>query len=107
MTFGQKSSYVVVYGMLAVIALLVAAAYLLLMAGNSAQAQTSVPAAPTGLTAPSFTHSSVTLSWDDPGDSSITGYRILRRVVARNIGGAFPCSNIFVPSSAVLVSTCI
>ena len=35
------------------------------------------PAAPTGLAAdPS--HDSVTLSWADPGDDSITGYRILR-----------------------------
>ena len=38
-----------------------------------------VPAAPTGLTAPSVTHDSVTLGWDDPGDDSITGYRVLRR----------------------------
>ena len=26
------------------------------------------------------THNSVTLTWDDPGDSSITGYQILRRI---------------------------
>ena len=34
---------------------------------------------PTGLTAPSVSHDSVTLTWDDPGDSSITGYQVLRR----------------------------
>ena len=37
-----------------------------------------VPAAPTGLSA-SASHDSVTLTWDDPGDDSITGYVILRR----------------------------
>ena len=36
------------------------------------------PATPTGLTG-AFTHESVSLSWDDPGDPSITGYQILRR----------------------------
>ena len=33
---------------------------------------------PTGLTVASFSHDSVTLSWDDPGDSSITGYQVQR-----------------------------
>ena len=37
------------------------------------------PSAPTGLTVPSVSHDSVTLSWDDPGDGSITGYQVLRR----------------------------
>ena len=36
------------------------------------------PAAPTAL-AGAVTHESVSLSWDDPGDPSITGYQILRR----------------------------
>ena len=37
-----------------------------------------VPAQPTGLsTAP--THNSVTLTWDNPGDDSITHYQVLRR----------------------------
>ena len=35
------------------------------------------PAKPTGLTS-AVTHDSVALSWDDPQDDSITGYRILR-----------------------------
>ena len=38
----------------------------------------SVPAAPTGL-AVSATHAAVSLTWDDPGDASITSYQILRR----------------------------
>ena len=36
------------------------------------------PAAPTGLTASRIGHDSVTLAWDDPGDASITGYRVMR-----------------------------
>ncbi len=36
------------------------------------------PSKPTGLSA-TFSHDSVTLTWDDPGDDSITGYVILRR----------------------------
>ena len=37
-----------------------------------------VPDKPTGLSA-TATHDRVTLTWDDPGDDSITGYVILRR----------------------------
>ena len=37
-----------------------------------------VPAKPTGLSA-TATHDQVVLTWDDPGDDSITGYVILRR----------------------------
>ena len=36
------------------------------------------PAAPTGLTTQGVTHNSITLSWTDPEDASITGYRVLR-----------------------------
>ena len=50
----------------------------LALSTNPAHAQT-VPEAPTGLTAPTVTHNSVTLSWDDPGDSTIESYQILRR----------------------------
>ena len=67
------------YYALIVAAVLVATAYLLITAGDVSQAQTSTPAAPTGLTVESFAHDSVTLSWDDPEDSSITGYQVLRR----------------------------
>ena len=50
-------------------------------AAGPAEAQTppsGPPAKPTGLTG-TITHESVSLSWDDPGDASITGYQILRR----------------------------
>ena len=46
------------------------------------------PAKPTGLTA-TASHDSVTLTWDDPGDHSITGYVILRRVRVNDEGGDF------------------
>ena len=38
----------------------------------------TVPSTPTGLGA-SATHDTVSLTWDDPGDASITSYQILRR----------------------------
>ena len=47
------------------------------------------PAKPSGLRATSVSHDSVTLSWDDPGDSSITGYRILRRDIVNDPPGTF------------------
>ena len=59
--------------------LLLAAAAMLSAPGDRVHAQTNVPDAPTGLTALTVGHDSVTLSWDDPGDSSITGYQVLRR----------------------------
>ena len=46
------------------------------------------PAKPRGLEA-TATHDSVTLIWDDPGDDSITGYVILRRVRENDVGGDF------------------
>ena len=48
----------------------------------------SVPDKPTGLSA-TATHDQVVLTWDDPGDASITGYVILRRVRVNNTGGDF------------------
>ena len=47
-----------------------------------------VPDQPTGLEA-TATHGEVVLTWDDPGDDSITGYVILRRVRVNNTGGDF------------------
>ena len=47
-----------------------------------------VPDKPTGLNA-TASHNSVTLTWDDPGDDSITGYVILRRVRVNDTGGDF------------------
>ena len=43
------------------------------------------PAAPTGLTTSGVTHNSITLSWTDPDDTSITGYRVLRGNEAGNL----------------------
>ena len=47
-----------------------------------------VPDKPTGLEA-TVTHGQVVLTWDEPGDDSITGYVILRRVRENNTGGDF------------------
>ena len=61
----------------------------LLCAAPRARAQEgSVPAKPTGLSAVA-THASVTLAWDDPGNTSITGYVILRRDIVRQLPGVF------------------
>ena len=46
------------------------------------------PEKPTGLEA-TATHDSVTLTWDDPDDDSITGYVILRRIRVNDQGGDF------------------
>ena len=48
----------------------------------------SAPDKPSGLSA-TATHDQVVLTWDDPGDASITGYVILRRVRVNNTGGEF------------------
>ena len=48
------------------------------------------PDKPKGLDA-TATHDSVTLTWDDPQDESITGYVILRRVRVNDQGGDFQC----------------
>ena len=47
-----------------------------------------VPDKPTGLEA-TESHGQVVLTWNDPGDDSITGYVILRRVRENNTGGDF------------------
>ena len=49
---------------------------------------TEPPAAPQNLIA-AVAHDRVVLSWDDPGDDSITGYRILRRETDRQDPGVF------------------
>ena len=48
----------------------------------------SPPDKPRGLEA-TATHDSITLTWDDPEDDSITGYVILRRVRINDQGGDF------------------
>ena len=52
------------------------------------QRATAAPAKPTGLSA-TASHDQVVLTWDDPGDASITGYVILRRVRENDVGGEF------------------
>ena len=47
-----------------------------------------VPDKPTGLEA-TESHGQVVLTWDDPGDDTITGYVILRRVRENDTGGDF------------------
>ena len=65
---------------------------------RSASAQITVPAAPTGLAVDSRTHNSVTLSWDDPGDSTIQSYQVLRYRFGRVVFGG----NIAVSRFAVI-----
>ena len=43
------------------------------------------PAAPTGLTVSRVGHSVLTLTWNDPQDANITGYRILRGTAADSL----------------------
>ena len=65
--------------LLAVVAFLVAGPVSGMSGPVDAQVpQSGPPATPTGLTG-TFTHESVSLSWDHPGDPSITSYQILRR----------------------------
>ena len=62
---------------------------------------TEPPARPTGLSA-TASHDSVTLTWDDPGDDTITGYVILRRVRENDVGGEF---SVLVPDTGSTATT--
>jgi len=62
-----------------VAAVVVSILILFLALAASGLAQSGVPERPTGLTSTSISHDSVTIAWDDPADTSITGYEILRR----------------------------
>ena len=77
------------YGLRPVIVAILAALVTLTTTVGDTHAQPSVPAAPTGLIATSVSHDSVTLSWDDPGDTSITGYQVLRRDTVNQAPGTF------------------
>ena len=71
-------------------AALLAVICLLVIRNNGAQAQAVVvPDNPTGLTAATVAHNSITLSWNDPGDSTISGYVILRRDPETQDAGTF------------------
>ena len=67
----------------------------------SAAEPTELPAKPTGLSA-TASHDSVTLTWDDPQDDSITGYVILRRVRENDTGGEF---SVLVPDTGSASTT--
>ena len=79
MRFNRRGPSAALRGILHARTLLLAAVCTLLIFGSQAHAQIAVPAEPTGLSAASITHDSITLSWDDPSDNSITGYQVLRR----------------------------
>ena len=49
--------------------------------GPSEENEPLAPSRPTGLAASRVAHDAVTLTWDDPGDTSISSYIILRRSV--------------------------
>ena len=61
----------------------------------------SAPAKPTGLFA-TASHDQVILTWDDPGDDSIIGYMILRRVRVNDQGGDF---SVLVPDTGTAATT--
>ena len=85
--------------LLAAIAALAVAMALLF---STVQAQEgSAPDKPRGLSA-TATHDSVTLTWDDPGDDTITGYVILRRVRENDVGGKF---SVLVPDTRTAATT--
>ena len=56
---------------------LLVAALALTLTARAEEDSSDVPAAPSGLTA-TMTYDAVSLSWDDPGNDSITGYQVLR-----------------------------
>ena len=63
---------------------------------------TEPPDKPRGLEATTASHDSVTLTWDDPGDDSITGYVILRRVPGVDLEGHF---NVLVADTGTAATT--
>ena len=69
------------------LAVIAALAMALLFSSVAAQ-EGSAPDKPRGLEA-TATHEQVVLTWDDPGDDSITGYVVLRRVRLNDTGGDF------------------
>ena len=83
MTRTDRRRFPILFAAIAALALAMA----LLFSPVQAQ-EGSAPDQPTGLDA-TATHDQVVLTWDDPGDASITGYVILRRVRVNNTGGEF------------------
>ena len=62
---------------------------------------TEPPTKPRGLSA-TASHDSVTLTWNDPGDDTITSYVILRRVRENDVGGEF---SVLVPDTGSPATT--
>ena len=57
---------------------------------NEQPVQNDPPEAPTGLTASSIEHDSLTLTWDDPQDDTITAYQVLRGASEDNLSTLEP-----------------
>ena len=74
--------------LVAAVALVGALSGVLLSPVAAQQPPPAEPAKPTGLFAVA-SHDQVVLTWGDPGDDSITGYVILRRVRENDVGGEF------------------
>ena len=84
------------------IAAIAALALAMTLVFSPVQAQEgSAPDNPRGLDATAI-HDSVTLTWDDPNDDSITGYVILRRVRENDVGGEF---SVLVPDTGTAATT--
>ena len=85
----------------ALTALAVAAALFAIYVYPAYAQEGSAPDKPTGLEA-AASHGQVVLTWDDPGDDSITGYVILRRVRVNDQGGDF---NVLVANTETAATT--
>ena len=53
----------------------------------------TAPGKPTGLEVVSASHDQVNIAWDDPGDASISGYQVLRRLRDTYAAGRFDIIN--------------
>ena len=89
MTLARRRSSLPLYALRPVTVAILAALLMLTTPVGDTHAQSSVPAAPTGLTASSVSHDSVTLGWDDSDDDTITGYLVLRRDIVNQAPGTF------------------
>ena len=86
---GPKISAVATFAII-VASLLIVAAIANALRHSPASAQSvDGPDRPARPTVSNATHDSVTISWADPGDASITGYQILRRNRATDAVGSF------------------
>ena len=89
MSFAHRRSFSALFRSRPVATAMLATLVMLTTTVGDTHAQSSAPAAPTGLASTSVAHDSVTLRWDDPGDTSITGYEVLRRDTVNQAPGTF------------------